>query len=129
MPTNSKLPLLLSALVLAVLMALPGAAQATLTYVRNPLHPAVFVANNDGSGAKKLDEGETPHASPDGTAIAYLHQGAGNKQELKLALAAGGPVRTLMVGWRETFHLAWSPDSKTIAALRGPELGKRKLVA
>jgi Tol biopolymer transport system component len=129
MPTNSKLPLLLSAFVLAVLLALPAAAQATLTYVRNPLHPAIFVANDDGSGAKRIDEGETPHVSPDGTAIAYLHQGAGNKQELKLAPAAGGPIRTLMVGWREPFYLAWSPDSKTIAALRGSELGKRKLVA
>src|SRR5215212_3743972 len=129
MPTNSKLPLLLSAFVLAVLLALPAAAQATLTYVRNPFHPAVFAATDDGSGAKKVDDGEAPHVSPDGSSIAYLHQGAGDKQELKLALVAGGATRTLMVGWREPFHLEWSPDSKTIAALRGPELGKRKLVS
>jgi len=129
MPTQKKLPLLLSALVLAVLLALPAAAQATLTYVRNPFHPAVIAANDDGSGAKKIEGGETPHVSPDGTAIAYLHQGAGNKQEMKLAPVAGGPTRTLMVGWREPFYLEWSPDSKTIVALRGPELGKRKLVA
>jgi Tol biopolymer transport system component len=129
MPNQKKLPLLLSALVLAVLLVVPAAAQATLTYVRNSFHPAVFVADDDGSGAKKVDEGETPHLSPDGNSIAYLHQGAGNKQELKLALVAGGPTRTLMVGWREPFYLEWSPDSKTIAALRGPELGKRRLVA
>jgi hypothetical protein len=128
MPTKKKLPLHLSALVLAVLLAVPTAAQATVTYVRNPLHPAVFAANDDGSGAKRIDDGETPRVSPDGAAIAYLHQGANNKQELKLALVAGGPSRALMIGWREPFSLAWSPDSKTIAALRGPELGKRNLV-
>ena len=33
-----------------------------------------------------------------------------------------------MTGWRESFYLAFSPDSKTIAALRGPEIGKLKLV-
>ncbi len=33
-----------------------------------------------------------------------------------------------MSNFREAFHLAWSPDSKTLAALRGPELGMRKLV-
>jgi Tol biopolymer transport system component len=129
MSTKSKLPLLLHALVLAVLLAVPAAAQATLAYVRNPLHPMVFVAADDGSGAKKLDTGEAPHVSPDGNWVAYLHQGPNSAQELRLAPAAGGPSRTLMVGWREPFYLAWSPDSKTIVALRGPELGKRKLVA
>jgi Tol biopolymer transport system component len=129
MPTMKKLSLVLSALVLAVLLAVPAAAQATLAYVRNPLHPTVFVAADDGSGAKKVDAGETPHVSPDGNWVAYLHQGAKNAQELKLAPAAGGPTRTLMVGWREPFYLAWSPDSTTIAAVRGAELGKRKLIA
>jgi Tol biopolymer transport system component len=129
MPNKKKLLPLLSALVFAVLLAMPVAAQATLAYVRNPLHPTVFVATDDGSGAKKIEAGETPHVSPDGNWVAYLHQGANNAQELKLAPAAGGPSRTLMVGWREPFYLAWSPDSTTIAALRGPELGKRKLVS
>lgn len=91
MPTMKKLSLVLSALVLAVLLALPAAAQATLAYVRNPLHPTVFVANDDGSGARKIEGGETPHVSPDGNWVAYLHQGANNAQELKLAPAAGGP--------------------------------------
>lgn len=63
MPTNKKLPLVLSALVLTALLALPAAAQATLTYVRNPLHPAVFVANDDGSAAKKVEEGELTRRS------------------------------------------------------------------
>lgn len=128
MSTKKRLPLLVSILVLAALLAVPAAAQATLAYVRNPFHPAVYVAGDDGSGAKKVDSGETPHVSPDGTLVAYLHMGAKNAQELKVVPAAGGPARTLMVGWREPFYLEWSPDSSLIAALRGPELGKRKLV-
>jgi Tol biopolymer transport system component len=128
MPTKSKLPLLLSALVLAVLLALPAAAQATLTYVRNPLHPTVFVAGDNGSGAKKIEAGETPRVSPDGKWVAYLHQGAKNAQELKVAPVAGGPSRTVMVGLREPSSLEWSPNAEWIAALRGPELGMRKLV-
>jgi Tol biopolymer transport system component len=128
MPTEKKLPLLLSALLLAVLLAVPAAAQATLTYVRNPLHPTVFVAADDGSGARKIEAGELPRVSPDGNWVAYLHQDAKNAQELKLAPVAGGPSRTLMVGFREPFNLEWSPDSTRVAALRGPELGRRKLV-
>ena len=64
MPTKTKLPLLLSALVLALLLAVPAAAEATLAYVRNPFHPTVFVAGDDGSGAKKLDTGEARPTSP-----------------------------------------------------------------
>jgi Tol biopolymer transport system component len=127
MPTKKSLPLLVSALVLA-LLAVPAAAQATLAYVRNPLHPTVYAAGDDGSGAVKVDSGETPRVSPDGSSIAYLHVGAKNAQELRVAPAAGGAARTLMVGLREPSYLEWSPDSTLIAALRGPELGKRKLV-
>jgi Tol biopolymer transport system component len=128
MPTLKKLPLLLSALVLAALLVVPAAAQATLTYVRNPFHPTVFVADDDGLGAKKVEAGELPKVSPDGNWVAYLHQGAKNAQELKLAPVAGGASRTLMVGFREPFSLEWSPDSTRVAAERGSELGKRKLV-
>jgi hypothetical protein len=123
--TKSKL--LLPVLALAVLLALPVAAEATLTYVRNPLNPQVFVANDDGSGAQRIGPGRTPHVAPNGEAVVYLHDGSKNAQEMKLAPVAG-PRRTLMVDWRESDTFAWSPDSKTIAALRGPEIGKRNLV-
>jgi Tol biopolymer transport system component len=128
MPIEKKLSLLLSALSVAAMLAVPVAAQATLAYVRDPSHPAVFVANDDGSGAKRLDGGEAPHVSPDGNSVAYLHAGAKNAQELKVVPAAGGSSRTLMSSWREPFYLEWSPDSTLVAALRGPELGNRKLV-
>lgn len=128
MPTSKKLSLLLSALVLAALLALPAAAQATLTYIHNFSHPMVFVANDDGSGAKKIEEGEQPRVSADGNWVAYLHVGAKNAEELKVAPTAGGPSRTLMSNFREASSLEWSPDSMLLAALRGPEFGKRKLV-
>src|SRR3954452_11852239 len=123
-----KLPLLLPALVLAALLAVPAGAQATLTFVRDPLHLAIYAAKDDGSGAGTIASGETPHVSPDGNWIAYLRQGRKNAQELMLAPAAGGVGRKLMVGFRESFYLEWSPDSSRVAALRGSELGKRKLV-
>jgi Tol biopolymer transport system component len=114
--------------VLVGLAAVPAAAQATLAYVKAPLHSTVYAAADNGSGAHKIGPGSNPRVSPDGSSVAYLHEGPGHAQELKLAPAGGGAGRTLMSGWQESFYLAFSPDSKTIAALRGPEIGKRKLV-
>jgi Tol biopolymer transport system component len=128
MPTSLQPKLLLSVLLLAALLAFPVAAEATLTYVRDPIDSQVYVAEDDGSKARKIGPGRTPHVSPDGQWIAYLREGPKHVQELRLAPAAGGPARTLMVGWRESSLLAWSPDSQKILALRGPEIGKRKLV-
>ncbi|HVQ57913.1 MAG TPA: hypothetical protein VMS60_03290 [Solirubrobacterales bacterium] len=128
MPTPPKPKLLLPTLVLAALLAFPALAGATLAYVKNPFNATVYVAEDDGSGAHKVEQGHNPRVAPDGLSVAYLHEGPKNAQELKLALAAGGPGRTLMTNFREAFYLTWSPDSKTIAALRGPELGKRNLV-
>jgi Tol biopolymer transport system component len=123
-----KLQLIAASAVLASLLALPAAAEATLAYVKAPLNPSVYAAADNGSAAHRLGPGSNPRVSPDGESVAYLHEGPGSAQELKLAPAAGGTSRTLMAGWRESFYLAFSPDSKTIAALRGPEIGKLKLV-
>lgn len=127
MPSQPKFKWI-AALAAAAALALPAVAQATLAFTRNPLHPVVFAANDNGSHAHKVGPGRSPKVSPDGLSIAYLREGPGHAQELALAPAAGGPTRTLMVGWQDSFSLAFSPDSKTIAALRGGELGKRKLV-
>ncbi|HWT89692.1 MAG TPA: hypothetical protein VN179_01125 [Solirubrobacterales bacterium] len=128
MPIPAKPKLLLPALLLAALLAFPVVAEATLTYVRDPIDSQVYVAEDNGSKARKIGPGRTPHVSPDGQWIAYLREGPKHTQELRLAPVAGGPARTLMVGWRESSLLAWSPDSQKILALRGPEIGKRKLV-
>jgi Tol biopolymer transport system component len=127
MPTHPRLPIL-AALLAALVLALPAAAQASLTYVRDQPNPTVYVAKDDGSDAHKVASGYNPRMSPDGAAVAYFHEGPGHKAELKLAPVSGGAGRTLMVGWRESFYLDFSPDSEIIAALRGPEIGKPKLV-
>jgi Tol biopolymer transport system component len=110
------------------LLALPAAAQATLAYVKVPLHSVVYTAADNGSGKKRIGRGSAPRVSPDGEQIAYLHEGKGRVQELKIAAATGGAGRTLMKNWRNSFYLAFSPDSTKIAALRGPEIGAQKLV-
>lgn len=128
MPTSLKPKLLLSALVLVALLAFPAVAGATLSYVKNPFNLTVFVANDDGSGARKVETGHNPHVAPNGLSVAYLHEGPKGTQELMLAPVTGGSGTTLMTNLREAFYVTWSPDSRTIAALRGPELGNRKLV-
>jgi Tol biopolymer transport system component len=122
-----KPKLFLPVLVLCLLV-FPAAASATLSYVKNPFHATVFVANDDGSGAKKVGPGHEPHVAPNGEAVAYLREGPKYSQELMVAPASGGAGRLLMKNFREAFYLAWSPDSSLIAALRGHEIGKRKLV-
>src|ERR1700733_5863987 len=95
---------LLGALVAATaLLALPAAAEATLVYVKNPSHPAVFAANDNGGGAFKVGPGTTPRVSPDGDVIAYQHEGSGGKRDLTSAAAQGGGSRTGLRGPHGTF--------------------------
>jgi Tol biopolymer transport system component len=128
MPTKPPLKLIGALVAVTALLALTAAAQASLTFVRNQSNPTVYVADDNGSGIKKVESGYSPHMSPDGASVAYFHEGPGHAAELKLAPTSGGPGKTLMVGWRETYELAFSTNSEVIAALRGPEIGKRKLV-
>ncbi len=128
MSTPPKSKLLLPLLALVALLALPALAEAKLTFVRGNLNTSVYVADDDGSGARKIGPGNTPHISSDGALVAYSDEGKGHKLELKLAAVAGGAPKTLMTNLQEPFYVAFSPNSELIAALRGPELGKRKLV-
>ena len=124
LPKSKLIPLL----ALVALLALPALAQAKLSFVRGNLKTTVYVANDDGTGIRKVGPGATPHMSPDGALVAYSHEGAGHKMELKLAPTGGGTARTLMTNWREPYSLAFSPNSELILAIRGPEIGERKLV-
>jgi Tol biopolymer transport system component len=128
MPSLPKFSLL-GALVAAIaLFALPAAAQATLVYVKNPMKPAVFAANDNGGGAFKVGPGSNPRVSPDGDVIAYARESSGGKRQLMIAAAAGGGSAPVLSNLQESFYVTFSPDSKLIAAIRGPELGKRSLV-
>lgn len=120
--------LCLPVLVLAAALAFPVAANATLAYTKNPFHATVFTAADNGSSPHKIGPGRSPRVAPNGESVAYLHEGPKFAQELKLAPASGGAGKTLMKNFQESFYLAWSPDSSMLAALRGPDIGKRKLV-
>lgn len=129
MPPKKKfLKPLLAVSVLALFLALPAAASATIAYVKGFATQTVYTANDSGKGVKKVDKGSSPHVSPDGASVAYWHEGSGHKTELKVAAVGGGAGETLMTNWQEPFEMRWSPDSEFILAERGGELGKRKLV-
>ena len=103
-------------------------AHATLAYVKGLLRgePVLWVAADDGSGARRLAAGGFgPRVSPDGTQVAYL---AGTRRtDLKVRPAAGGPARTLA---RNVWHydaIAWSPDGTRLSVITGPELGPYRL--
>lgn len=128
MPSLRKFSLL-GALVAAIaLLALPAVAGATLVYTKNPFKPAVFAANDSGGGAFKVGPGTSPRVSPDGDAIAYAFESSNGRRQLRIAAAEGGGSATVMNNFQDTYNFAFSPDSRLIAALRGPELGKRTLV-
>jgi Tol biopolymer transport system component len=116
------------AVLLASLLALaaPALAHATLVYQKGLNKTAVYVAQDDGSGAKRLATGALPHISPDGQSVAYVANINGAKPELREIPAAGGLPRVLLSPWRYGIF-AWSPDSRYILAQTGPLNGKQKL--
>ncbi|HEY2479501.1 MAG TPA: hypothetical protein VGI17_12325 [Solirubrobacterales bacterium] len=118
---------LIPALVVAALLALPAAAQATLAYSTNIFHPHVTVAKDNGKGAKRIGAGTNAHVSPNGELVVFERESKGKGPEMKLYNVATGKTRTIFQPWRESFTFAWSPDSTMVAALRGGELGTRAL--
>lgn len=117
--------------VAVVFLVAPASSQATLAFTRNPLNPVVFAANDDGSQAHRLGSGSSPRVSPNGQIVALLHQDTGRASQPELILApadGSAPLSSLATGWREPFTFAWSPDSASIAAVLGPELGPKRLV-
>jgi Tol biopolymer transport system component len=120
--------LIVGAAVLAAFAVAPATSDATLVFARNPFSPTVFVANDNGSSARKVGAGSNPRVSPDGQTIAFYRFGKGNQpSELMLAPASGGAAKKLASGWQDPFVFAWSPDSSMIAVLLGPEVGKQRL--
>ena len=116
---------------LAAFAVAPAVAQATLAFTRQPHNPVVWVAADDGSGAHKLVAGSNPHVSPDGQIVALLHEGSGSKARPELVLTpadGSAPASTLATGWREISVFEWSPDSKSLVAVLGGELGRKRLV-
>lgn len=108
-------------------LAVPVTAGATLTFIRNPLHPTVYAANDNGSAAHKVGSGSNPRVSPDGQTIVFYRSGKGNRPSELMIAVRGGPPKKLASGWQDPFVFAWSRDSSTIAILLGPEVGRQRL--
>ncbi|HET6570182.1 MAG TPA: hypothetical protein VFG58_01680 [Solirubrobacterales bacterium] len=99
--------------------------------MRKPLHPQVWVANDNGKGAHRLLAGSNPHISPDGRIVALMRGGFASNKPPELVLAPAdrsAPPSVLAKNWRNPYVFAWSPDSKSLVAVLGPELGAQRLV-
>jgi hypothetical protein len=118
MPNLPKPKLLAVLFTVAALLALPAAANATLTYTKGFAKTNVFYAGDNGKGAHKIGQGRNSRISPDGTTVVYERQ-AGNSSEMRLYSIADGKSERLLNPWRESYVFAWSPDSTKVAALRG----------
>jgi Tol biopolymer transport system component len=129
MPTLPKPKLALALLTIAALLAAPAAAQATLAYTTHIFHPHVVVAQDNGKGAKTIGAGTNSRVSPNGELVVFERENAakGKGPEMKLYDVATGKTRTIFTSWRDSYTVAWSPDSTMVAALTGGELGKRTL--
>jgi len=127
MPTLPKLKLLPALLAVAALLALPAAAQATLSYTKGFQKQRVYVAEDNGKGARQIGPGRTAHVSPNGESVVYERE-TKNGEEMRLYSVATGKSKTLLSSWRESFVFAWSPDSTMVAAQTGGLNGPATLV-
>jgi Tol biopolymer transport system component len=115
------------AVLVAVSLTAAAPAAATLVYEKSPFRPHVYAAADDGSARVQLAAGEQPKISPDGTTVAYQTPYSGNSRPtLRVIPVSGGESRLLLKPvW---FSWVFSPDSRTIAAVTGKEVGTKRLV-
>jgi Tol biopolymer transport system component len=126
-PTPRQSKLLAAVLAIAALLAVPAAANATLSFNKDLKQPTVFYAKDNGKGAHKIGPGFNSHVSPDGRAVAY-EGSAPDGIGLRVFSLATGKTKQLLDPLQEGFQLAWSPDSTMIAAQTGPLNGPFTLV-
>jgi Tol biopolymer transport system component len=124
MPARSQ-TIALATAALALIAAAP--ARATLVYTKGLQKPAVWVAADDGTGARRLVAGNSARISPDGQAVVYVAGAGGDNPELRELPVAGGAPRVLLTHWIYG-AFAWSADSRYIAAQAGPLNGAQRLV-
>ena len=120
-----RLPALLLALV--ALLAIPAAANATLTYTKGNTKPKVYIAENNGKGAQSIGAGRNSRISPDGETVIYERE-TSQGSEMRLYSVAAKKSQRMLNPWTESFVFAWSPDSTKIAALTGPLNGAQTLL-
>jgi Tol biopolymer transport system component len=117
----------LAAVLTAATLAAAAPASATIAFEKSPFRPVVYAAADDGSARVKLAAGELPKISPDATTVAYETPYLGTtRPTLRVIPAAGGTSRLLLKPvW---FSFGFSPDSRTLAAVTGKEVGRKSLV-
>ncbi|HVW48024.1 MAG TPA: hypothetical protein VHA76_13270 [Solirubrobacterales bacterium] len=127
MPNLPKLKLSAAVLALVAFLAVPAAAGATLSYTKGFAKPKVYIAENNGKGAKSIGAGRNSHISPDGETVVYERE---TKQggEMRLYSVAVKKSERLLNPWTEGFVFAWSPDSTMIAATTGGLNGPQTLL-
>src|SRR3954454_7880655 len=91
-------------------------ARAAVVYERGLSRVSVWIANDDGSGARKLvSGGQEPHLAPDGSAVVYIAHADRNDTERRDTRGTAGHWKLLLKPIRYG-AFAWSPDSRYIAA-------------
>jgi Tol biopolymer transport system component len=124
-----RIPLAIA--VAAAFAASPAHATIVFNKGADTSRATVWSAADDGSGAKRIARGGlNPRIAPDGRNVVFetVYGAVGTRPQLVLVPAAGGPRRVLLdPAWRSDTQ-AWSPDSRYIAAVTGPEIGTQRLV-
>ncbi len=128
MPKMPKPKHLAALALLAALLALPAVANATLSYTKGINKPRVYVAEDNGKGARQVGLGTNSHVSPNGEWIAYERESSSGASELRLYQVDIHKSERLLNPWAESFVFAWSPDSTKLAAVTGGVRGKRTLL-
>jgi Tol biopolymer transport system component len=129
-PARTGICAIAAAAIAAALIA-ASPASATITYEKGPntSRPSIWVANDDGTGARRLaggsHGGDRPVIAPDGSAVLFTARSTANPA-LAVVSTAGAPVRILAHDTQGDY--VWSPDSNTIAATLGSVPRNERLV-
>ena len=111
----------------ALSMVLPAAANATLVYTKVGTKGSVWIANDDGTGARKLaSNAGLPKISPDGLTVAYVANLISSHPRVVTIPAAGGTPTTVADHWSYG-TVTWSPDSHWLLATQGNGRGRDRL--
>jgi Tol biopolymer transport system component len=115
-------------LTVVALLALPAGANAMLSYTKGVQKPRVYIANDNGSGARQVGLGRNSHISPNGEWVAYERETNNGGAELRLYQVDIHKSQRLLNPWAESFVFAWSPDSEKVAVVTGGLTGKKTLL-
>ena len=105
----------------------PAVAAANLAFVRGPPTRSSRRRPTTAAARRRLPRARSRASRPTAPRPAPA-EGTGRRPEMMLAPVGGGAGETLMAGWREPFLVALVAGLRSRLALRGRELGQRRLV-